>query len=131
MKNIQLFTTPLIDGMPIEKYYGIVTANQVAGTGFFTDLTASFSDLFGGNSGAYRESMNELCSDVTESLKVKAAELGANAIIGVSIDYDSISAKNMSMFMVSIQGTAVRIADNDSDSLETKEKRDFMGRVKS
>lgn len=86
MKNIQLFTTPLIDGMPIEKYYGIVTANQVAGTGFFTDLTASFSDLFGGNSGAYRESMNELCSDVTESLKVKAAELGANAIIGVSID---------------------------------------------
>ena len=60
MKNIQLFTTPLIDGMPIEKYYGIVTANQVAGTGFFTDLTASFSDLFGGNSGAYRESMNTL-----------------------------------------------------------------------
>lgn len=121
MKNVQLFTTPLIDGMPIEKYYGIVTANQVAGTGFFTDLTASFSDFFGGNSGAYRESMNGLCSDVTERLKVKAAELGANAIIGVRIDYDSISAKNMSMFMVSIQGTAVRIADNDSDSLETKE----------
>ena len=39
MNNVQLFTTPIIDGMPIEKYYGIVTANQVAGTGFFTDLT--------------------------------------------------------------------------------------------
>ena len=74
MKNIQLFTTPLIDGVTIEKYYGIVTANQVAGTGFFTDLTASFSDLFGGNSGAYRESMNGLCRDVTERLKEKAAE---------------------------------------------------------
>ena len=73
MKNIQLFTTPLIDGVTIEKYYGIVTANQVAGTGFFTDLTASFSDIFGGNSGAYRESMNGLYSDVTERLKVKAA----------------------------------------------------------
>ena len=121
MKKVQLFTTPLIDGVTIEKYYGIVTANQVAGTGFFTDLTASFSDIFGGNSGAYRESMNGLYSDVTERLKMKAAELGANAIIGVSIDYDNISAKNMSMFMVSIQGTAVRIADNDSDSLETKE----------
>lgn len=121
MNNVQLFTTPIIDGMPIEKYYGLVTANQVAGTGFFTDLTASFSDLFGGNSGAYRESMNGLCRDVTERLKEKAAELGANAIIGVSIDYDSISAKSMSMFMVSIQGTAVRIADNDSDSHETKE----------
>ena len=45
MNNVQLFTTPIIDGMPIEKYYGIVTANQVAGTGFFTDLTASFSDF--------------------------------------------------------------------------------------
>ena len=121
MNNVQLFTTPIIDGMPIEKYYGIVTANQVAGTGFFTDLTASFSDLFGGNSGAYRESMNGLCRDVTERLKEKAAELGANAIIGVSIDYDSISAKSMSMFMVSIQGTAVRIADNDSAPHESKE----------
>ena len=121
MNNIQLFTTPIIDGMSIEKYYGIVTANQVAGTGFFSDLTASFSDLFGGNSGAYRESMNELCRDVTERLKEKAAELGANAIIGVSIDYDSISAKSMSMFMVSIQGTAVRIADNNLEIHESKE----------
>lgn len=121
MNNVQLFTTPLIDGMPIEKYFGIVTANQVAGTGFFTDLTASFSDLFGGNSGAYRESMNGLCRDVTERLKEKAAELGANAIIGVSIDYDSISSKNMSMFMVSIQGTAVRIANSATEIHETKE----------
>ncbi|MGN0230148.1 MAG: YbjQ family protein [Muribaculaceae bacterium] len=112
MNNIQLFTTHIIEGMPIEKYFGIVTANQVAGTGFFTDLTASFSDFFGGNSGAYRESMNGLFREVAERLKEKAIELGANAIIGVSIDYDNISAKNMSMFMVSIQGTAVRIADN-------------------
>jgi len=121
MNNVQLFTTPIIDGIPIEKYFGIVTANQVAGTGFFTDLTASFSDLFGGNSGAYRESMNGLCRDVTERLKEKAAELGANAVIGVSIDYDSISGKGMSMFMVSIQGTAVRIADSDKEIHESKE----------
>ena len=121
MNNVQLFTTPIIEGMPIEKYFGIVTANQVAGTGFFTDLTASFSDFFGGNSGAYRESMNGLCKDVTERLKEKAAELGANAIIGVSIGYESISAKSMSMFMVSIQGTAVRIANNDTSIQETKE----------
>lgn len=121
MNDVQLFTTPIIDGMPIEKYFGIVTANQVASTSFFTDLTASFSDMFGGNSGAYRESMNELCRDVTERLKEKAAELGANAIVGVSIDYDSISAKSMSMFMVSIQGTAVRIANNATEIHETIE----------
>lgn len=123
MKNLQLFTTPIVDGMPIEKYYGIVTANQVAGTGFFTDMKASISDLFGGNSGAYRESMNSLCRDVIERLKEKAAEMGANAIIGVRIDYDNISAKSMSMFMVSIQGTAVRIAEKDSCPYESKDNK--------
>lgn len=96
--------------MPVEKYYGLITANQVAGTGFFSDLTASFSDLFGGNSGVYRESLNELCKDVTDRLKAKARDMGANAILGVSINYDSISAKNTSMFMVSIQGTAVKLS---------------------
>lgn len=95
----------------MEKYYGLVTANQVAGTGFFKDLTASLSDLFGGNSGAYRESMNELREDVTKHLKEKAAELGANAVIGVRLDFDNISAKDMSMFMVSIQGTVVRLSE--------------------
>lgn len=102
--------------MPVEKYYGLITANQVAGTGFFSDLTASFSDLFGGNSGVYRESMNELCKDVTDRLKAKAHEMGANAIIGVTINYDSISAKNTSMFMVSIQGTAVKLSTPEEGS---------------
>lgn len=108
--DVLLLTTPTAEGLPVENYYGIVTANQVAGTGFLTDLTASFSDLFGGHSGAYRESMNKLYTDVTERLKAKAAEMGANAVLGTRIDYDSISAKSMSMFMVSIQGTAVRLS---------------------
>lgn len=110
MNDILLLTTNFVDGIPIERYYGLITANQVAGTGLFTDMMASFSDLFGGNSGAYRESMNTLYKDVTERLKAKAVEVGANAVIGVSIDYDSISAKSMSMFMISIQGTAVKLS---------------------
>jgi uncharacterized protein YbjQ (UPF0145 family) len=109
MNEVLLFTTPTVEGMPIEQYFGIVTANQVAGTGFFTDFVASFSDFFGGNSGAYRDSMNALCYNVTKRIKKKAADLGANAVIGIKLDYDSISAKNMSMFMVSIQGTAVKL----------------------
>ena len=123
MNNVLLLTTPSVEGMPVEKYFGIITANQVAGTGLFTDITASFSDLFGGKSGAYRESMNELCKDVTERLKAKASDMGANAVVGVSIDYDSISAKSMSMFMVSIQGTAVKITlPNDVNSVITKDE---------
>ena len=116
MNDVILLTTPLVEGMPIEKYYGLVSANQVAGTGFLTDLTASFSDFFGGNSGTYRNAMDELCKDVTDRLKLKASYMGANAVIGVTIDYDSISAKNMSMFMVSIQGTAVKLATPNIDN---------------
>lgn len=112
MKQIQLFTTPTAEGNPIEEYLGIVTANQVAGTGFFTDLTASLSDFFGGNSGAYRKAMNELYDEVMTQLSKKANLMGANGIVGVTIDYDSISAKNMSMFMVSVQGTAVRFKND-------------------
>lgn len=122
MNDILLLTTNVVDGIPVERYYGLVMANQVAGTGFFTDMMASFSDLFGGNSGAYRESMNNLCKDVMERLKQKAEEMGANAIIGVSIDYDSISAKSMSMFMISIQGTAVKLSMPDEQKELLPEK---------
>lgn len=109
MDNIQLFTTDVLEGYEIESYKGLVSANQVAGTGFLTDLTAAFSDLFGGNSGAYRGEMNRLFEDVKENLKEQASTLGGNAVIGVRLDFDNISAKSMSMFMVSMQGTVVKI----------------------
>ena len=109
MDDILLFNTPSIEGYTIEEYYGFVSANQVAGTGFLTDFTASVSDFFGGNSAAYRDVMNKLLDDVSESLKRQTRGRGGNAIIGVRVDFDNISAKNMSMFMVSMQGTAVKI----------------------
>lgn len=111
MNNIQFFTTPTAQGATIESYLGIVTANQVAGTGFFSDFTAGLSDFFGGNSGTYRRAMNSLYEEVMDQLANKAYMLGANGVVGVTIDYDSISAKNMSMFMVSVQGTAVKFKE--------------------
>lgn len=132
MSEVLLFTTPNVEGMPIIKYFDVISANQVAGTGFLTDLTASFSDLFGGNSGAYRDSMDKLCHDVTVRIKRKAFELGANAVVGVSIDYDSISAKGMSMFMVSIQGTAVKLkipTEGVTGSLKNEISRDALNQV--
>lgn len=108
MNDILLTTTPTIEGAEIEQYLGIVSAHQVAGTGFFSDFIASFSDIFGGHSGTYRNQMEDLARDVNKQLLSKARELGANAIIGLALDYDNISAKNMSMFMVSARGTAVR-----------------------
>lgn len=114
MKKIKLYTTPTLEGSLIETYCGLVIANQVAGTGFLTDLTASFSDLFGGNSGAYRNQMDRLYADVIENISQQASALGANAVIGVRVDFDNISAKSMSMFMVSVQGTAVKLKNTES-----------------
>ena len=111
-------------GCPIEKYYGVITANQVAGTGFFSDLTASFSDFFGGNSGTYREQMNGLYADVVNQISSKASRLGANAIVGVNISYGSIPAKSMSMFLVSLSGTAVKIKEKEEES-----KKSFDGEI--
>jgi uncharacterized protein YbjQ (UPF0145 family) len=115
MKSIRLFTTPTVEGTPIEAYCGLVTANQVAGTGFLTDFTASISDFFGGNSGVYRNEMNRLYSDVIENISQQTFALGGNAVIGVRVDFDNISAKNMSMFMVSMQGTAVKLKENENE----------------
>ncbi|MCR4836265.1 MAG: YbjQ family protein [Bacteroidaceae bacterium] len=126
MDTIKLFNTPTVEGYKIESYLGLVTANQVAGTGFMTDFVASFSDFFGGNSGAYREEMNNLFENVKENLQAQAAELGGNAIIGVKVDYDSISAKNMSMLMVSMQGTVVKLKTTDEGQEISEAPKGFI-----
>lgn len=117
MKSVQLFTTPIVQGLEIESYHGVVVANQVAGTGFFSDFAASFSDVFGGTSGTYRRQMNDLCDNVMDQLRDKASVLGANGVVGVSIDYDEISGKGVSMFMISVHGTAVRFAQQQQEMI--------------
>lgn len=109
MESLLLTTTPNVEGATIEKYYGVIMVNQVAGTGFFSDFTASFSDFFGGTSGTYRNQMYTLYEDIKKRLKDEAFKIGANAVVGITIDYDSISAKSMSMFMISARGTAVKL----------------------
>lgn len=108
---MQLYTTQKVDGVDIESYLGLVIATQVSGPGFLSDSTASFSDIYGGRSGKYRNAMNNLCEDVLKQLQEKAKLKGANAIIGVHVDFDNLSSKGMSMFMVSAQGTAVRLKE--------------------
>lgn len=112
MSRILFSTTPTLEGVTIEKYLGLITTNQVAGTGAFTDLIAQFSDGWGGHSGAYREVMNELKEDVVDRMEKEAIARGGNAVVGVSIDFNNIAAKNMSMFMVSLTGTVVKIKSN-------------------
>lgn len=113
----QIVTTPAIDGWRIRRYLGLVTAQVVAGTGFFSDFAAGVTDIFGGRSGTYQKQLASLQAEVVEQLRTKAAGMGANWVVGARIDFDEISGKNMQMFMVSAAGTAV-IADAAEDNPE-------------
>lgn len=107
-------TTNSIDGAKVEKYLGVVTANLVIGTGFFSDLMASFTDFFGGKSGTYRKELEDLFQSAHEELSLKATLLGANGVLGFKIDFDEISGKGMQMFMISVSGTAVKLSEHSA-----------------
>ena len=108
MSRMIITTTDTVEGRSIEKYLGVVNANLVIGTNVFSDFVASFSDFFGGMSGTYRNQLQTLYSKAIKELSEKAKCLGANAVLGLKIDFDEISGKGKSMFMVSIVGTAVK-----------------------
>lgn len=110
---MQLYTTQKVDGVDIESYLGLVIATQVPGTCYFT--AGDFSSFFYEYSDAHRYAMNNLCEDVLKQLQEKAKLKGANAIIGVHIDFVNMSDHDTSMFMVSAQGTAVRLKEIAQD----------------
>lgn len=104
--NFHITTT---DGFPdgkITRYMGMVCANVVVGTNVFSDFAASVTDFFGGKSGTYRRKLEYVYREAVDDLKQKAWKLGANAVVGARIDFDEISGKGKSMFMVSVSGTA-------------------------
>ena len=105
--RILVTTTASLDGWAIKRYLGVVSGHVVAGTGFFSDLFASFTDVFGGRSQSYQRQLHAINSEVIDLLIQKASHLGANCIVGLRIDHDEISGKGKAMFMVTAQGTAV------------------------
>lgn len=117
--SVIIVNTESIAHYSIKEYKGLVTANQVVGANLFADMFASFSDVFGGKSGAYRERLEILYKDVKNQLSEKAAELKANAVIGFRIYFEEVSGKGKSMFMVTCIGTAVVV---EPDRYETYEK---------
>ncbi len=109
MKRLFVTTTNNIDNGKVVEYYGVVASHIVAGTGFFSDFAASFSDFFGGRSGSYRRQLESLYDEALDELSDKAHSLGANGVLGLKIDMDNISGKGMSMFMITAVGTAAKI----------------------
>ncbi len=103
-----LTTTPNIEGQRITKYLGIVNGEAIIGAKLVRDFFAGISDIVGGRSGAYEQGLREAKSIALKEMMDQAHRLGANAIIGIDLDYENIGG-NGSMLMVSANGTAVII----------------------
>jgi uncharacterized protein YbjQ (UPF0145 family) len=99
-------TTSTLDGQPIKQYLGIVTGEVISGANIVRDLFASVTDVFGGRSGKYEDVLARSREEALGEMKSKAVQMGANAVIGVDIDYE-VLGKAGSMLMVSVSGTAV------------------------
>ncbi len=99
-------TTPSIEGRQIVEYLGIVTGETVIGANIFRDFMAGIRDIVGGRSSSYEEVLKEAKDTALREITEDAARLGANAIVGIDIDYETIG---QSMLMVSVSGTAVRL----------------------
>ena len=104
--TFMISTTNNIEGCPIKKYIDVICSNIVIGTNIFSDFAASFTDFFGGRSDSYKRKLEIIYNEASKELKQKALTVGANAIIGFKVDFDEISGKDKSMFMVSAMGTA-------------------------
>ena len=101
-----LTTTPNIEGHKILEYKGIVLGETVIGANAWKDLKASLTNFFGGRSGAYEEAFVNARNEAEAELIESAKKLGANAVVGIDYDYETVGEGN-AMMMVSISGTAV------------------------
>jgi uncharacterized protein YbjQ (UPF0145 family) len=100
-------TTPSVEGRPVREYLGVVVGEVIVGANIFKDLFAGIRDIVGGRSGAYEGALRDARREAIAELEMEAQRLGADAVVGVDLDYEVVGA-NGSMLMVSISGTAVK-----------------------
>jgi len=101
-------TTPEISGRVVRDYLGIVTGEAIMGANVFRDMFAGLRDIVGGRSGAYEKELRKAREVAMQELEEAASELGADAVVGVDLDYEVLGGSN-GMLMVSISGTAVKL----------------------
>ena len=98
-------TTPSIEGKSIRKYHGVVVGEAILGANVFRDIFASITDIVGGRSGSYEQELGKARDIALQELEERARNFGANAVVGVDLDYEVIN----NMLMVSASGTAVTV----------------------
>ena len=103
---MDMTTTPSIEGRTIKKYCGVVAGEAILGANLFKDLFAGIRDIVGGRSAAYEKELQRARDIAMQELQQRAHELGANAVVGIDLDYE-VMGPNNGMLMVSASGTAV------------------------
>ncbi|WP_410067399.1 heavy metal-binding domain-containing protein [Barnesiella intestinihominis] len=101
-------TTPSVEGKRIVRYLGVVTGETIIGANVFRDFLAGVRDFFGGRSGSYEAVLREAKDTALEEMARQAEVLGANAVVGIDLDYETVGGSG-SMLMVTCSGTAVRV----------------------
>jgi uncharacterized protein YbjQ (UPF0145 family) len=105
---MDITTTPSIEGRRITRYCGVVAGEAILGANLFKDLFAGIRDLVGGRSASYERELQRARDIAMNELRERAEALGANAVVGVDLDYEVLGQKN-GMLMVSASGTAVEV----------------------
>lgn len=105
-----LTTTPTVEGHAILEYKGIVFGEVIAGVNFIKDFGASIRNVIGGRSGSYESELIEARTKALREMQERAQRMGANAVVGIDIDYEVLGANN-GMLMVSASGTAVKLSE--------------------
>jgi uncharacterized protein YbjQ (UPF0145 family) len=101
-------TTPSIEGKPVQEYLGIVMGEAIIGANIVKDIFAAVRDVVGGRAGAYEDALRTARQEALREMSSRAAELGADAVVGVDIDYE-VLGKAGGMLMVTSAGTAVKV----------------------
>jgi uncharacterized protein YbjQ (UPF0145 family) len=102
-----LTTTPSVESRTIAEYLGVVTGEAILGANIFRDLFAGVRDIVGGRSAAYEDELRKAREIAMTELSAEGAERGADAVVGIDLDYETVG--NGSMLMVTASGTAVRL----------------------
>ncbi|MEX6691131.1 heavy metal-binding domain-containing protein [Danxiaibacter flavus] len=103
-----LTTTNTVEGSPVRDYLGIVSAETIIGANIFKDIFAGIRDIVGGRSGTYERVIEEAKQTAMRELEQRAQAMGANAVIGIDLDFETVGSGG-SMLMVVATGTAVRL----------------------
>ncbi|MFT5958954.1 MAG: hypothetical protein ACI8VJ_000705 [Polaribacter sp.] len=108
MTKLIITTTPTIEGRPVSEYLGIVSGETIIGANIIKDFFAGVRDIIGGRSGSYEKVLREAKKSSLREMEEMATALGANAIVGVDLDYETMGPRG-GMLMVTSSGTAVKL----------------------